>query len=73
MKFVFQCAQIIVNKDHAAVNGNMTTGPNLPTYAITFAGAIDEVLATFRPGESYPVEFGKAIPAGAEASAEASK
>jgi len=62
MKFIFTCTQIIVNKDHAAVNGNMTTGPNLPAYSITFAGAIDETLATFRPGESYPVEFGKALP-----------
>jgi len=72
MKFVFECTQIILNRDHAAVNGNLTTaatGP-IPTYSITFAGAIDEVITTFRPGDRYPVEFGKAMEAPAPAPGE---
>jgi len=62
MKFVFTCSQVIINRDHAAVTGVMSTGDNLSPYSITFAGAIDDVLAEFRPGDSFEVEFTKKQP-----------
>jgi len=62
MKFVFTCSQVIINRDHAAVNGIMSTGDNLAPYSITFAGAIEEILAGFRPGDSFEVEFTKKQP-----------